>query len=246
MNSAGMRTAVGHSSAAFCLHTRPYRDNSVIVQAFSEQAGRFSVLAKGVKNNARKNAAILPLLQPFVPVQLSWTGKSELKTLTDIERNGDVFTLTGQFLFAGLYVNELLVRLLSEHVEYPEVYRDYQAVLSGLQQGADLELPLRQFEMRLLEQLGYGVPFVEVDDEGHSVGSLQSSAFYQFVHESGFVRRQFVLENNPMVFSGERLLKMANDDFRDAETAAQAKQLMRMVMQHLLGNKPLNSKMLFS
>ena len=241
-----MRNASGNSSAAFCLHTRPYRDNSVIVQVFAEQAGRFSVIAKGVKNNARKNAAILPLLQPFVPVQISWTGKSELKTLTDIERNDDIYTLAGPFLFAGLYVNELLVRLLSEHVEYPDVYRDYQTVLSGLQRASDIELPLRQFEMRLLEQLGYGVPFVEVDADGHTIGILQESACYQFVHESGFVRRQLVQENSPMVFSGESLLKMANDDFREAETGVQAKQLMRMVMKHLLGNKPLNSKMLFS
>lgn len=239
-------TKSGIASAAFCLHSRPYRDNSVIVQFFSEQAGRFSAVVKGVKNNSRKNGTILPLLQPFIPVHISLTGKSELKTLTDIESNGSSFRLTGQALFAGLYVNELLVRLLSEHIEHADIYRDYQLVLQNLQDAVHLEQSLRHFEIRLLDNLGYGVPFVEVDITGRSLGLLQASAFYQFVQESGFVRRPAdIADQNRMIFSGDHLLKIASHNFDEPETAVQAKHLMRMVMMYLLGNKPLNSKMLF-
>jgi len=234
------------STPAFCLHSRPYRENSMIVQFFSEQAGRFSAVVKGVKGSSRKSATILPLLQPFIPVVISLAGKSELKTLTDIDLNGNAYRLQGQSLFAGLYVNELLVRLLSEHIEYPEIYRDYQFVLQSLLQAENLERPLRQFEMRLLANLGYGVPFVEVDVTGGYLGLLQVSEFYEFVQESGFVRSPPLSpEKNRLIFSGEHLLKIACDDYSGVETALQAKKLMRIVMPNLLGNKPLNSKMLF-
>jgi DNA repair protein RecO (recombination protein O) len=244
-------TGYGMVSRAFCLHSRPYRDSSVIVQFFSEQSGRFSAVVKGVKGGSKKNGTVLPLLQPFMPVFVSLAGKSELKTLVDIEPNGHAFRLAGQSLFAGLYVNELLVRLLPEHIEYADIYHSYEIVLQNLQETEELERPLRQFEIRLLENLGYGVPFVEVDVMGRSMGLLQASEFYQFVQESGFVRRQSSSEKNQLMFSehlfsGDCLLKIASNDFQEPEIALQAKQLMRMVMTHLLGNKPLNSKMLFS
>jgi len=232
--------------SAFCLHARPYRESSLIVQFFSEQAGRVSAVVKGVKGGSKKNGMLLPLLQPFIPLRIALSGKSELKTLVSAELNGQPSLLKGQALFAGLYVNELLVRLLPEHIEYPEIYQHYQNVLETLQRTEFLEPPLRQFERYLLENLGYGVPFVEVDAAGRSVGSLQATEHYRFVPESGFVCcRQNPVTKNQMVFHGECLLQIANDDLNSPEVVLQAKQLMRIVMAQRLGNKPLNSKLLF-
>ncbi len=187
------------------------------------------------------------MLQPFIPLHVSLTGSSELKTLTHAEPNGLPCLLKEQALFAGLYINELLIRLLPEHIEYPEVYQYYQQVLEVLQGAKMLEPPLRQFERLLLENLGYGVPFVEVDEMGRSVGALQATQYYRFIAESGFVRclPQNVLGKEQTIFRGECLLQIANDNFSNAETLLQAKHLMRMVIAQRLGKKPLNSKMLF-
>jgi len=241
-------TTLTITASAFCLHSRPYRESSLIVQLFSENIGRLSVVVKGVKGNSKKNAMLLSLLQPFTPLHISFTGKSELKTLVNAEVNGSPYLLKEQALFAGLYVNELLVRLLPEHIDYSDVYYYYQQVLDALQRTEALEPPLRQFEKRLLESLGYGVPFVEVDSMGHAMGLLQATEHYRFIPESGFVRCTLpgLSGKNQMIFKGEHLLRFANGDLDTLETILQAKQLMRIVMAQRLGNKPLNSKLLFS
>jgi len=236
------------TTPAFCLHSRPYRESSLIVQLFSEHAGRLSVVAKGVKGSAKKNTGLLSLLQPFVPLHVSVTGKSELKTLVSAEADRQPYPLKAQALFAGLYVNELLVRLLPEHIDYPEVYFYYQHVLEELQHASMLEPPLRQFEKRLLESLGYAVPFVAVDAMGHAAGFLQATEYYRFVPESGFVccAPPDAAGKNQVVFKGEYLLQFANDNLDTPESVLQAKQLMRVVMAQRLGNKTLNSKWLFA
>ena len=207
-----------------------------------------SMVVKGVKGGSKKNTALLSLLQPFTPLHVAFTGKSELKVLVSAEANGKPYLLKEQALFAGLYVNELLVRLLPEHIEYSDAYHHYQQVLEILQHTETLEPPLRRFEKSLLESLGYGVPFVEVDVIGRAIGLLQAMEYYRFVPESGFVRclPQNSLGKNQIIFRGECLLQIARDDLSGPEVVLQAKQLMRIVMVQRLGNKPLNSKLLFA
>ena len=44
------------------------------------------------------------------------------------------------------------------------------------------------------------------------------------------------------MLSGQTLLDMAADDFSRAETLAQSKQLLRMLINHTLGGQPLQSR----
>jgi DNA repair protein RecO (recombination protein O) len=239
--------ASGNVTPAFCLHVRPYRESSLLVQLFTEQAGRTTVIVKGAKSSVKKRGTVLPLLQPFIPLLVSMTGKSDLKILKSVEPGGIAFALKDKAIFAGLYLNELLLRLLPEHIEYPGIYSCYQQALQVMQNDAGMEIALRQFELGLLEGLGYGVPFVEVNEAGGQVGSLQAGVDYRFVEDSGFVRceRDRAVAGSFFVFGGEQLLKMAMADWTDVETIWQAKHLMRMVLARLLGDKPLNSKQLF-
>jgi len=240
------------STPTFCLHTRPYQESSIIAQLFCEKFGRVSAVMKGIKGGSKKNGMVLPLFQPFVPTQITLAGKSELKTVAAIEMNGHPYLLKGQALFTGMYINELLMRLLPEHIECAELYQHYQELLQALMTSDSrvelLELPLRKFEKQLLENLGYGIPFVEVNAAGQYVDSLQNELSYFFIPASGFIRKQAgeAMAGSPMVFQGQYLLQVMDDNIKSPEAALQAKQLIRIVLGQLLGNKPLNSKMLFS
>lgn len=234
------------TTRAFILHSRPWRESSLIADVFSEQHGKVSLVAKGIRSSARKKKLSSALLQPFVPVEVSWVGRSDLKTLTAVEGSGGPLQLQGQSLFAGMYLNELLMRLLAEHIDYPEVFHHYGEVIGVLRSADRIEPPLRRFEMHLLESLGYGIPFVEVNADGVHQGELQSMRCYRFIPDSGFLSLQDVSAASEGVFRGEDLLRIAGNQLEDIGTATAAKQLMRQALAPLLGSKPLNSKWLFS
>ena len=60
---------------AFVLHTRAYRETSLIVEVFGRHTGRFALIAKGVR---RPKSALRGMLQSFHPLLLSWSGSGEL------------------------------------------------------------------------------------------------------------------------------------------------------------------------
>ena len=56
---------------AFVLHTYPYKETSLIVEAFSRRQGRTALLAKGAR---RPRSALRGVLHAFQPLRLSWAG----------------------------------------------------------------------------------------------------------------------------------------------------------------------------
>ena len=68
---------------AFILQQRKYRESSLIIDVLTRDFGRISLLAKGVRKAKSKTAG---MLQPFIPLLISYLGKAELKTLTGVER----------------------------------------------------------------------------------------------------------------------------------------------------------------
>ena len=97
--------------SAYLLHSRPYRDNQSIVELITEHEGKVSALVyigKSAKSNKKA------LLQPFSPLSIVLKGKSSLKNLSRVESASKSITLSGNYLYSGFYINELLVRLLPE------------------------------------------------------------------------------------------------------------------------------------
>lgn len=238
--------AVTERMSAFCLHVRPYRDTSAIAELLTAERGRISVVAQGIKTPGRRNHHAA-LLQPFVPIAVIATGRTELKTIRQLEAEAPPLRLQGAALFAGLYLNELLIRLLQGQAEAAELFANYHQTLQQLQAAAvagSLETPLRQFEFALLDQLGYGVPFIEVDPEGRHERALQSEARYRFMPEAGFVRIT-ATERVDDELSGAALCALRDGVYATAETRLTAKLLMRRVLLPLLGHEPLRSRMLF-
>jgi DNA repair protein RecO (recombination protein O) len=240
-------TRIVFRSAAYCLHLRPYRETSAIVQLFTRESGKISAVAKGIKSSVRQRKHSQAILQPFTPLQVAWTGKGELKTLSSIEPEGAALFLEGKLLFAGLYLNELLNVLLLEYQEHTELYQAYATALRSLSESNDLERVLRRFERFLLEQLGYGIAFEAVDEQGAHGGALITSRTYRYAPESGFIETSSLNSSHQYpIFLGEHLCKIAADELDSPEVLRAAKSLMRQTLSAMLGDKVLNSRQLFT
>jgi len=218
---------------AFVLHSRPYRETSLLVELFTEDCGRVAVVARGIRKARSKTAA---LLQPFMPLLVSWFGKGELVTLSQVEAKGFIGLLRGKNLHCGLYLNELLLRLLPKHDAHAPLFAIYQQTLVQLQESAS-EKHLRLFEKKLLEEIGYGLPLKNAQE-------FTETASYRFDHELGFLACEEG-KSLPGVFSGRILNALLHEHFEDSQVLAEIKRLMRFVFSALLGNRPLQSRRLF-
>lgn len=217
------------SQAVYVLHTRPYRETSLLVECFSRQHGRISLVAKGIRQAKSKRAG---LLQPFVPLLVSWVGKSELYTLCQLEAEAAQKLFSGEKLLYGLYINELLIKLLGREDPHPELYEAYEKLLSCLAESVcSAEKALRIFEKALLESLGYAFSFEDIQKEN----------YYIFEEAQGFVKTDI---QSPQAISGESLLALETENLLESHLK-EIKKLMRMVLFNLLNHKPLRTRELF-
>lgn len=226
---------------AYVLHSRAYRETSALVEVWSYDQGRLTVVARGVRKNKSQLAG---LLQPFTPLLLSFVGRGELFTLTGAEIQSPAKPLKQEGLFAGLYLNELIMYLLQRFDPHPRLYLAYEAALTALVDLPLRESVLRQFELILLSELGYGL-FPSSDEAVARQFSNESS--YLYFHEQGFVPdtqiRSAVLPANH--FAGTMLRAIAKGDWSMPDSLSAAKRLMRLALQPLLGTKAVYSRQLF-
>ena len=224
------------SQRAYLLHSRPYRDTSLLVDFITQDFGRISAVAKGVRNPKSKNRAVL---QPFIPLLINLTGKNELKTLGQFEAQANSAALKHKALFAALYVNELLVRLIHKQEADAEIYSLYEVTLSELSKQAEIEPVLRKFELTLLDLLGYGIDFSMLGE------TPVNNCWYHFHHDSGFEQVDGANSKLEKYFSGVVLHHIAKKNFTALETQKAAKRLLRAALSAHLGDKPLSSRSLF-
>lgn len=224
-------------SPAYVLHSRPYRDSSALVDLLGLHEGVQRVVWRGARN-PRKG----PGPQPFVPMLICVAGRGELKTLASAEIAGGYTLLQGDALFSGLYLNELLVRLLRPADPQPILFAAYQSALQALGDASPIEPILRQFEWQLLDALGYGFS-LRLDATGQPV---EAQARYTWVADQGLLRLADPASPAGVGLPGQALLRMAADDWSDPATLRAAKLLMRQALSVHLGDKPLMSRQLFS
>lgn len=221
---------------AFVLHRRDYSDTSLLVELFTSGLGRFPAIAKGARR--RRNIASA-LLQPFQPLWVGVVGRGEVRTLTRVEPAGRAFQLSGGALPCGFYLNELLSRLLGRHDPHDPLFAFYHAALGGLSEGR-IETVLRQFELRLLEELGYA-PGLGLDGEtGQAVETALS-----YVVEPGQGPRRALPGGSAVVVSGGTLLALARGLPLDTTQQREARDLLRRLLGPHLGPKALKSRELF-
>lgn len=219
--------------AAFILHTRPWRETSLIVDVLSRHHGRVGLVARGAR---RQSSSLKARLVSFQPLHLSWFGKNALRTLHAAEWQGGSLNLRGHGLMCGFYLNELLLRLLPEGDPHETLFDHYRATLDRLNQQADVEPILRRFELDLLSELGYAQPL------GHTAegGEIRESARYGYEFGVGVVAPR----QGGASYEGRTLLDLAQGDLSRPATLAEGKLLMRGLLAHYLGEKPLATRQL--
>jgi DNA repair protein RecO (recombination protein O) len=240
------------SSDGFVLHSYPYKETSLIIETFTRNCGRVPMVARGAKRNGGGKYQ----LNPFQPVTLSWFGRAEMKTLKSADPQRIYPQMRGHALMAGFYVNELILKLAARddaHNALFEAYDEALSALSGLAHSDSainvapnrmIEVALRRFELALLNELGYGLT---LDHEADSSTAIDPEGDYLYVVERGPVRvtaRQEIRAIDPVALSGRTLHALAAAQFTDAATLAEAKVLMRRVINHHLGDRALHTRQL--
>lgn len=226
------------TAQAFVLHGRAYRNTSLIIEVFTFEAGRLSLLAKAART---PQSPFYGILQPFMPLFLQYGGQGELPVLYKAESTTVGLTLQGEQLFNGLYLNELLVRLLHKHDAHPELFDHYHSTLQQLAQHTEQDVVLRMFELQLLEELGYGMNLSREVNQQQAVEPGQS---YHYIIEQGPVCAG-TGKDNSLTVQGDTLLALANRQLHTAAQRQQAKLLMRTVMDYYLGQQPLKARELY-
>jgi DNA repair protein RecO (recombination protein O) len=218
----------------YVLHTYPYMETSLIVEAFSRGFGRVSLLARGAR---RPRSAMRGLLLSFHPLRLSWSGSAELANLRSAEWSGALQPLGGRALMCGFYLNELLLRLLPREDAHDALFDAYGEALASLSTGHSPAQTLRRFEKRLLAELGYA-PLLERD--AASGAPIDPARRYAYEPDRGPVPAKDL--SSELTVSGQTLLDVAADDYGRPQTREEARALMRMLIGSRLHGQALHTR----
>jgi DNA repair protein RecO (recombination protein O) len=215
---------------AYVLHARPYRETSLLIEVLTVAHGRIALVARGAR---RPRSDLRGTLLPFQPLQLSWFGKNEVRTLHVADWQGGVPQLSGLSLICGFYLNELLIRLTARDDPNAELWASYDRAVRGLASGQQKQSRvLRRFELDLIRSLGYA-PQLDTDSEG---GAVMDGRYYRCAPGSP-PEADFGGEPDGRItlVSGATLLAMARDDFSEALTRREARGMLRLILAELLG-----------
>lgn len=223
---------------AYVLHSRRFRESSLVVELLTPQHGRCAVLAKGAMGPRKSRQGSL---QPFTPLLVAWKGRGELPLLTHCEPASPGPVLQGRALYCGIYVNELIQRLCERNDPHSKLFPAYAACINALATAAPdnqgLEPVLRHFELALLEDLGLGMQ-LQQDQEGKPIDPGQR---YHYLADAGPVPT----EDTAGSYSGSTLLFLALGHPGTPTQRAEARRLMRGMLDIHLGGRPLRSRELF-
>ena len=229
-----------NAEPAYILHKRPYRESSQILEVFSRNHGRLSLMSRGSRSPRSRTSG---LLQPFRPLLLSWYGRGEMPSLRSVDAaDARPLQLSGKALPSAMYLNELLVRLLHRNDVHDQLFTDYHETLYDMQQLDGLEPALRNFEKSLLEQTGFGLNLSHDADSGEAI---QADHFYAYHFEHGPVQCRAGQAGQYPVVTGRSLLAFAAGELESSSGLAEIKKLMRYVINHHLGSRQLKSRELF-
>jgi DNA repair protein RecO (recombination protein O) len=230
----------------YVLHTYPYRETSLILQAWTEKHGRLGLVAKGARRPKSPQRAVLV---PFQPLALDWFGRGELRTLKTAEPTVPAIPLRGQYLLSAFYLNELLLKLTTRDDPHERLFEAYDRAIADLRAARPLEPVLRRFELSLLQELGYAV---ELTRQAGTHAPIVAEREYLYVVERGPVAALAGEERSDpgltttgagaMRLRGTTLLDLERGRFEDPVTIAQAKGLMRLLINHSLNGQELATR----
>ena len=217
----------------FLLHHRPHGETSLIVDVFTKKNGKMSFIAKGAKKPKSK---FFGYLTPFTKLKITYTGRSELKTLTNIDRDFSESTNSlSKTSYSLLYINELLIRLLPKDAVHEDLFLLYESFLLKIHSGDNIELTLRSFELDMLEMLGYGLDFENEIDKNQSIDVNKN---YSFIPERGF------RESKNSNFSGKDIINIRMRNLSEV-SKKHLKHITQEAIRFCLDGRNLSSREIF-
>ena len=221
--------------SGFVLHQRAYLNTSQLIECLTEHHGVIGLVAQGSRRRSSGRRAVL---QPFSPLRLSWTRRTDLGRLTGVEAAGPALGLQGDNLFAGFYVNELVLRLMARGDANEAAYSCYSRCLADLATASVTARTVRLFELRLLQALGYGIELEHDVDTGNPI---HPDGHYRFQLEHGF---------SPCsepgaaadTYGGSELISLREERLEDAQSLRAAKRLLTQSLKVYLGERPLRTR----
>jgi len=217
----------------FLLHQRPHGETSLIVDVLTKKNGKMSIIAKGAKKPKSK---FFGYLTPFTKLKITYTGRSELKTLTNIDRDFSESTNSlSKTSYSLLYINELLIRLLPKDAVHEDLFLLYESFLLKIHSGKNIELTLRSFELDMLEMLGYGLDFENEIDKNQSIDVNKN---YSFIPERGF------RESRSSNFSGKDIINIRMRNLSEV-SKKHLKHITQESIHFCLDGKNLSSREIF-
>jgi DNA repair protein RecO (recombination protein O) len=222
---------------AYVIHSRSYRDTSLIVEVFTAAQGRLSLLARGAKSGRQKKSL---MLQPFRKLHVAWAGRGELPVLSAVEEAGGSRRLQGEALACGYYINELIYHLLPRFEPAAELFVMYWPVIEAIEAEATRESALRRFEFSLLQHTGYAPLLSHEWDSGEEVVAGQR---YRYRVPEG---PEATAGDEGLMLSGETLLELEAQQFESLTHVKEARDLARILIHYQLNGRELLSRSLFN
>ncbi len=217
----------------YILHHQPYRDTSRILEVLTRDHGRITLFARGARGPKAKLAAVL---QPFQSLLISWSGRGDAAQLTGAETVQPAAPLPPACLMSAFYLNELLLKLTTRHDPLPGLFSDYQATLDAWRLGQPLQRPLRIFEKRLLETLGYGL---ELSVEVQTGRRIEAAAYYHFRPAQGLFASA---ADAAGALAGRSLISLAAEELADTAALEDARRLLKAAVAQCLEGRELKTR----
>ena len=230
---------------AWVLSRKNYGDNGLLVEFFTLEMGRCGAIVRGA-HRRKRGGSLAALLQPFCPLLIGLAGRGDLKTLRMAEAPTAGYTLAGELLMSGLYLNELLARTLPRFDVLPSLFMSYGRAIESLQAKAGEE-PLRRFELDMLSELGY-----RTDWELSACGQpIRSDQRYVFEADRGFCVADSQIRATPgeIGLTGAQVISLrewwaSNGGLADQELAV-LKRMTRASVAQLTGGRVLQTREYF-
>ena len=224
------------SEPGLVIHSRPYRENSVLIELYTLNYGRVSAVARLARKSASRSRGVY---QPFTLLKLSLRqGKSELWQLTEAFIQRPPFMFEVPAIFSATYLNELLYYLVRVNESDPELFAGYIRALESLERGGNEFITLREFEGVLLKSLGYAISYETSEGE-----SLVEDRVYCYVPRCGFIVDD---GQSSVSYSGRALLKIKAGNLEDKDSRKALKSLNTSIIDSLLNGRVLKSRELYA
>lgn len=219
---------------AYLINRRRFRENSFIVDLLTENNGRVTCMVRVAK---KRGKILQGSMQPFVCIHTDWIGKGNIYTLTQAEERRR-HRLLPVAMTVGLYLNELVYKMLPTMIHLDDLYHRYQQCLQGLEQQHNA-IDMLMHEIHLLEAMGISI-LTECDVETGEVIIPSSSCKYW--PDRG-VKIDYGIDKTGIPVSGEVML-MLTHGWLTEEMYPQARLFIDRIIDVLLQGKTLHSRRL--